>query len=61
MPWFISAVLICLAFFALAYIASEIFMGRIGRSRTHRRNPGGEDQREQSLYDEIAHWENKPE
>ena len=56
MPWFISAVLIRLAFFALAYIASEIFMGRIGRSRTHRPNPGGDDQRRQPLYN-VAHWD----
>ena len=36
MNWFIPTLLICVLFLAVAFVASETIIGRLGRSRPHR-------------------------
>ena len=61
MPWFVSMLIIFLLFFAVSFAVSEKPIGRINRSRTHRRGLGLTDQRKLQLKGEIAHWEQKQE
>lgn len=61
MPWFVSMLIISLLFFAASYAVSEKLIGRINRSKFHRRGLDLTDQRKQQLNDEIAHWVRKQE
>lgn len=59
MPWFVSALVICLLFFAAAFVASETLIGRINRSKAHRRGLDSNDRRQQQLYDVIVQREDR--
>jgi hypothetical protein len=59
MHWFISTLIICLAFFAAAHLVSEKIIGRMNRSKARWRELGLSHQRKQQLDDEMAHWERK--